>query len=62
MSSGLDEKDYSWALVGDDSRKYLWFLAREPTISPEILASMKSLAEARGYDLTKLYEVPQKAR
>jgi apolipoprotein D and lipocalin family protein len=59
---GLDEKDYSWALVGDDSRKYLWFLAREPSVSPELLASMKDLATAQGFDLGQLYEVPQKAR
>jgi apolipoprotein D and lipocalin family protein len=59
---GLDGKDYSWALVGDDSRKYLWFLSRSPSIAPELLASMRSMAEAQGYDLAGLYEVPQKAR
>jgi len=59
---GLDEKDYSWALVGNDSRKFLWFLSRTPTVSDELWGKMRAIAEAQGYDLSKLYEVPQKAR
>jgi lipocalin len=27
---GLDDKEYQWALVGNDSRKFLWFLSRSP--------------------------------
>ncbi len=59
---GLDEENYSWALVGDDSRKYLWFLARNPEVDADLLARMKSIAESRGYDLSRLQLVPQKAR
>jgi len=59
---GLDEANYSWALVGDDSRKYLWFLARSPQIEPELLERMRELAVYQGYDLTDLYMVPQKTR
>ena len=59
---GLDQANYSWALVGNNSRDFLWFLAREPTISPELMAAMKKQAEVQGYDTSKLYEVPQKAR
>ena len=59
---GLDEQDYSWALVGDNSRRYLWFLARTPGISRELLEKMKQIARDQGYDLSGLYEVPQKAR
>lgn len=58
----LDEQDYSWALVGDDSRRYLWFLARTPQISRELFEKMKQMARDQGYDLSGLYEVPQKAR
>jgi apolipoprotein D and lipocalin family protein len=59
---GLDQKDYSWALVGDNSRKYLWFLARTPQISKDLFEEMKQIARDQGYDLTKLHSVPQKPR
>lgn len=59
---GLDDVDYQWALVGNNNRKYLWFLSRTPEVAPELLEKMKGMAEAQGYDLSKLYIVPQKAR
>lgn len=59
---GLDEENYGWALVGNDSRNYLWFLSRTPTISAELMESMKMQAASQGFDLSKLHEVPQKAR
>ncbi len=59
---GLDEENYQWAVVGNNSRSYLWLLARTPEISPELLEKMKGIAIAQGYDLTGLYLVPQKAR
>jgi apolipoprotein D and lipocalin family protein len=59
---GLDDKDYQWALVGNDSRKFLWFLSRTPTVTPEVFETMKGIAEGQGYDLSKLYLVPQKER
>ncbi len=54
--------DYSWAVVGNNDRKFLWFLTREPEVSPEVLDQMKSIAATQGYDLSKLYLVPQKPR
>ena len=59
---GLDQNDYSWALVGDNSRNYLWFLARTPQISKDLLEKMKQIAINQGYDLTGLHSVPQKPR
>ena len=59
---GLDQKDYSWALVGEDSRAYLWFLSRTPKIDDELFSHMKELAAAQGYDLSLLSTVPQKQR
>jgi apolipoprotein D and lipocalin family protein len=59
---GLDQEGYSWALVGNDSRGFLWFLSRTPTVSDELLTKMKVIAVSQGYDLTGLYLVPQKAR
>jgi apolipoprotein D and lipocalin family protein len=59
---GLDQEGYSWALVGSNTRDFLWFLSRTPTVSADLLAKMKSIAVAQGYDLSELYLVPQKAR
>ena len=59
---GLDKENYSWALVGEDSRDYIWFLSRTPVIDQAIFAKMKDLAVSQGYDLSSLYIVPQKAR
>jgi len=59
---GLDDEGYQWAVVGNDKRKFLWFLSRTPDVSPEVLERMKGIALSQGYDLDKLYIVPQKAR
>ncbi|MCK9288556.1 MAG: lipocalin family protein [Sphaerochaetaceae bacterium] len=59
---GLDEENYQWALVGNNDRDYLWFLSRTPEVSDDVLARMKEIAEAQGYDLSELYLVPQKER
>ena len=59
---GLDQENYSWALVGEDSRDYIWFLSRTPVIDQALFARMKDIAVSQGYDLSKLYVVPQKAR
>ena len=59
---GLDDADYSWALVGNDSRDYLWFLSRAPEIDAGLFERMKAIATEQGYDLSGLYRVPQKPR
>lgn len=58
---GLDE-DYQWALVGNNERDSLWFLARNHEIPEETMATMRAIATAQGYDLAELYIVPQKER
>jgi apolipoprotein D and lipocalin family protein len=57
---GLDQEKYSWALVGDNSRDYLWFLSRTPEISDELFRGMEQMARDQGYDLSKLEKVPQR--
>ena len=59
---GLDNESYSWALVGSDSREYLWFLARTPAISDELYGKMMQMSRDQAYDVSKLYKVPQKSR
>jgi apolipoprotein D and lipocalin family protein len=46
--------DYSHAIVGDPERKYLWFLARTPTVSAERLDTLKQRAAALGFDVSRL--------
>lgn len=48
------DQDYSTALVGTPDRKYLWLLAREPKISPEVRARLLKVAEEQGYDTAEL--------
>ena len=59
---GLDHENYQWALVGNNERKFLWFLSRTPEISEKTLNMMKEMALEQGYDLTNLFFVPQKQR
>jgi len=59
---GLDEKDYAWALVGSDTRSFLWFLSRTPQVDDALFEKMKQIAAGQGYDVSKLQKVPQKPR
>ena len=56
----LDSENYQWALIGSSSDKYLWILARTPQLDTEIYEILVKNAEKRGYDVSKLYKVPQK--
>lgn len=46
--------DYTWAIVGDRDREYLWFLSRTPTVQDERFEAMKRSAEAQGFDVSRL--------
>ncbi len=54
----LDEK-YQWALIGSSTPNYLWILSRTPHISEELYNELVGRAQKRGYDIDKLYRVPQ---
>jgi apolipoprotein D and lipocalin family protein len=47
-------EDYSWSLVGEPTGRYLWILARTPTISEALKADLLGRLRARGYDTDKL--------
>ncbi len=51
--------DYSYALVGSSSDKYLWILSRTPQMSQDSLNMLLQSAEDRGYDTSKLIYVKQ---
>lgn len=47
----LDE-DYRWAMVGTPSRKYLWILAREPSLPDSRIDALLGEAERQGFDVS----------
>ena len=53
--------DYSWAVVGDPDRNYLWILARTPQLNDESLAAARAAARDSGFDLGRLVQTPQAA-
>lgn len=49
--------DYSWAIVGEPRRRYLWILTREPA-SPALRADLEARVNAHGYNAAQLYWNP----
>ena len=55
----LDSVNYSYALIGSDSDKYLWILSRTPKMKPDDLDYLLDRIVDRGYDINALYWVTQ---
>lgn len=55
----LDEENYSYALIGSSSDKYLWILSRTPILPENTLNRLLEKARKRGYDTDNLIFVPQ---
>jgi apolipoprotein D and lipocalin family protein len=55
----LDRQDYSWAMVCGPSTSYLWILAREPQLPPEVLERLVATARDLGFDTSQLIFTPQ---
>lgn len=57
----LDEKEYSYAVIGYQNRDYCWILSRTPTMEESLYKDIeKKLVENHQYDLNGLRKVPQK--
>ena len=54
-------QDYSWAVVGDPDREYLWILARAPRLDERSLAAARAAARDTGFDVDRLVPTPQAA-
>ncbi len=52
--------DYTYALIGGESDKYLWILSRSPQLKDNTLNLILNEATSRGYDTTKLIWVKQR--
>lgn len=45
----LDKDNYSYVMIAGNSFDYLWILAREPTLAPDILQSLLDQAQSMGF-------------
>lgn len=45
---------YTWAVVGEPDREYLWVLSREPGMDSALFEQIKARATTMGYDLNPL--------
>jgi apolipoprotein D and lipocalin family protein len=52
-------EDYTYAVVGDPSRKYLWILSRAPAMDLALYDEIVRRTEAQGFDMTKLVKADQ---
>jgi apolipoprotein D and lipocalin family protein len=50
--------DYSYAVVGEPSREYLWILARDPRLDEGTMAGIAARLPALGFDPAKLVRNP----
>jgi len=51
--------DYSWSIVGEPSGRYLWILARAPTLPESEVADLIGRTRAMGYDTSMLLRTEQ---
>ncbi len=52
-------QDYSYVVVGEPKREYLWVLSRTPTLSEEKYLEAVKQAEKQGFDVKKLERTKQ---
>lgn len=55
----LDETNYTYAVIGSSSDKYLWILYRHPVIPEDLLNDLLQRINKRGYNTSLLYFVKQ---
>jgi len=53
-------EDYSYAVVGDPTRKYLWILSRTPLMEPALYTEIVARAAAQGFDTSQLVTSDQR--
>jgi len=57
----LDEKDYSYCVIGYPSRDYCWIMARKPVMDETVYNGLtEKLVEKHQYSLEGLRKVPQR--
>jgi len=51
-------RDYEYAVVGSPNRKYLWILARKPTMERDAYQHVLDVVAKQGFDLGRLVRKP----
>lgn len=51
--------DYTYAVIGEPKRKYLWILARTPHMDKEIYEELLLKIKSHGYDVNKIIKTQQ---
>ena len=52
------DPDYSLTVIGHPSLRYAWVMARDPAVDPDTLAGVTARLTERGFDTSRLREVP----
>jgi apolipoprotein D and lipocalin family protein len=53
------EENYQYVMIGSSTPKYFWILSRTPQMDAATYEMLLEKARKRGYNLDKLYKVPQ---
>ncbi len=53
------DPSYEWYLSGSPSHKSLYIYAKAPTINPDTLTQIKTLATQNGFDAARITSSPQ---
>ncbi len=59
---GLDERDYSYALICGNTKSYLWILAKQSELPKTVLTSLTQKAKSLGFDTDALIYVAQEKK
>jgi|FLOH01.1.fsa_nt_gi apolipoprotein D and lipocalin family protein len=52
-------EDYNYTVIGVPNRKYLWIMAREPSLSDSVYQNILGRVEQQGYAISEIHKVPQ---
>jgi apolipoprotein D and lipocalin family protein len=53
------DKDYTYALIGEPARKYLWILCRNRVMDDKVYSTLLDTAVKNGYDVSTIIKVAQ---
>lgn len=51
--------NYEYSVVGDESRKYLWILARTPQMDDSLYQRLLATMAVQGFDTSRMIKTPQ---
>jgi apolipoprotein D and lipocalin family protein len=55
----MRDDDYRWMVVTSDTKKFLWFMSREPEMDEELYRMLVDAARDGGFEVARLQRVPQ---